>query len=136
MLLITVSLPQWRGPPGVTCPSSVTLEMRCPSRTGCLGAPSPPASGAKASIPTFPEQGFCILTISRLGCDLVLPCFPEESHYLPLAQSVVSQSIFLPKRNDNSRAFPGCQVAHLALQSSGNLGGLHLALSCLCSCTS
>lgn len=126
------------GTPGVACPGSVTLETWCPSRTGCLGwsAPSPPTSGAKAASPTFPEHGSCLLTICRLGCDLALPCFPKESHYLPPAQSVVSQSIFLLKRNYNRRAFPGCQVAHLALQSSGDLGGLNLALSFVCSYTS
>lgn len=135
MLLITASLSQRRGRPGVACPGSVTSETQCPSRTGCLGwgAPSPPTPGAKASSLTFSEHGSCILTIARLGCDLALPCFPKESHYPPPAQSVVPQSIFLLKRNGNRRAFPVCQVACLALQSSGNLGGLNLAPSCVCS---
>lgn len=63
---------------------------------------------------------------------LVIWCF-LFSKRIPLSTTSPVHCVISLKWNNNRRSFHGSQVAHLALQSSGNSGWLNLTLSCVCS---
>lgn len=79
--------------------------------------------------PCFVDMNFVLLGYC-LNCELALSFFPKESHYKPLVQLLVSQSVFLLKRSDNRKEFLVCQAVCFALQSSnlGNCPELYLQL--------
>lgn len=71
-----------------------------------------------------------MLTLSCLGYEVALSSGPKASHYPP-PQSLQSK-VFFFKRNEGKKALLGYQVASLGLKSSGNLGHLNLAPTCVC----